>query len=161
MRDTITLTDVLKVRVGHFFPLPNSVFGFGLSVGEIAVYGYLLYREDRESYECWPSYRTIGAALCMSRNTVMKYVHRLEKIEFIVTEPTLVKREDGSKWNGNLKFHIRPIQSVIKRYNDAQMRKSRQEQERFRLERLAKRHPGLKVTIHSPEAADSPDFHGF
>ena len=60
MRDTITLTDSLKVRVGHFFPLPNSVFSFDLSVGEIAVYGYLLYREDRETYECWPSYRTIG-----------------------------------------------------------------------------------------------------
>ena len=102
MRDTITLTDVLKVRVCHFFPLPNSVFSFGLSAGELAVYGYLLYREDRESYECWPSYRTIGAALCMSRNTVMKYVHRLEEKEFIVTEPTQVKRSDGFKWNSNL-----------------------------------------------------------
>lgn len=88
LRDTIMLTEQLKLRVGHFFPLPNSVFSFGLSVGEIAVYGYLLYREDRESYECWPSYRTIGAALCMSRNTVMKYVHQLEEKEFIVTEPT-------------------------------------------------------------------------
>ena len=161
LRDTIMLTEQLKLRVGHLFPLPNSVFSFGLSVGEVAVYGYLLYREDRESYECWPSYRTIGAALCMSRNTVMKYVHRLEEKDFIMTEPTQVKRSDGFKWNGNLKYRVRPIQSVIKRYNDAQMKKARLEQERFRLESLAKKFPGLKVTIHGPEATDSPDFHGF
>ena len=122
---------------------------------------YLLYREDRESFECWPSSKTIGTALHMSKNTVLKYVHRLEEKDYIMTEPTQVQRRDGSKWNGNLKYHIRPIQSVIKRYNDAQMKKARQEQERFRLESLAKKFPGLKVTIHSPEAADSPDFHGF
>ena len=161
LRDTIHLTDAPRPRVGHFFPMPFSVFGLDLSLGEFAVYGYLLYREDRESYECWPSYRTIGAALCMSRNTVMKYVHRLEEKEFIVTEPTQVKRSDGFKWNGNLKYRVRPIQSVIKRYNDAQMKKARLEQERFRLESLAKKFPGLKVTIHGPEATDSPDFHGF
>ena len=37
------------------------------------------YREDRKSFECWPSSKTIGAALCMSKNTVLKYVHRLEE----------------------------------------------------------------------------------
>ena len=161
LRDTIHLTDAPSPHVGHFFPMPFSVLGLDLSVGELAVYGYLLYCEDRESFECWPSSRTIGAALCMSKNTVLKYVHRLEEKEFIVTEPTWVQRSDGTKWNGNLSYHIRPIQSVIKRYNDAQMKKARQEQERFRLERLVKRYPGLRVTIHSPEAADSLDFHGF
>ena len=161
MKAAIHLTNAPKLRVGHFFPMPVSVFGLDLSVGELAVYGYLLYCEDRESFECWPSSKTIGAALHMSKNTVLKYVHRLEEKEFIVTEPTWVQRSDGTKWNGNLKYHIRPIQSVIKRYNDAQMKKARQEQERFRLERLVKRYPGLRVTIHSPEAADSLDFHGF
>lgn len=151
MRDTITLTDVLKVRVCHFFPLPNSVFSFGLSVGELAVYGYLLYREDRESYECWPSYRTIGAALCMSRNTVMKYVHRLEEKEFIVTEPTQVKREDGSKWNGNLKYHIRPIQSVIKAWNARQARKAKQESMLLRAKQIAAHRPGFTVSESIPE----------
>lgn len=38
LRDTIMLTEQLKLRVGHFFPLPNYVFSFGLSVEEIAVY---------------------------------------------------------------------------------------------------------------------------
>lgn len=97
----------------------------------------------------------------MSKNTVLKYVHRLEEKDFIMTEPTQVKRGDGSKRNGNLKYRVRPIQSVIKRYNDAQMKLACLEQERFRLESLAKKFPGLKVTIHCPEVADSPDFHGF
>lgn len=151
MRDTITLTDALKVRVGHFFPLPNSVFSFGLSVGEIAVYGYLLYREDRESYECWPSYRTIGAALCMSRNTVMKYVHRLEEKEFIVTEPTQVRRMDGSKWNGNLKYRVRPIQSVVKRWNARQAEKAKREQKLLRAMKIAEHTPGFTDQSSIPE----------
>lgn len=151
MRDTIMLTDALKVRVGHFFPLPNSVFSFGLSVGEIAVYGYLLYREDRESYECWPSYRTIGAALCMSRNTVMKYVHLLEEKDFIVTEPTQVNREDGFKWNGNLNYHIRPIQSVIKAWNARQARKAKQESLLLHAKQIAAHRPGFTVSESIPE----------
>ena len=117
LRDTIMLTEQLKLRVGHFFPMPFSVFGLYLSVGELAVYGYLLYREDRESYECWPSSKTIGEALNMSKNTVLKNVHRLEEKDFIMTEPTQVRRADGFKRNGNLNYHIRPIQSVIKAWN--------------------------------------------
>ena len=151
LRDTIMLTEQLKLRVGHFFPLPNSVFSFGLSTREIAVYGYLLYREDRESYECWPSYRTIGAALHMSKNTVMKYVHRLEEKEFIVTEPTQVKRSDGFIWNGNLNYHIRPIQSVIKAWNARQTEKAEQERKLLRAMKIATHRPGFTVQPSIPE----------
>ena len=115
---------------------------------------YLLYREDRETFECWPSYRTIGPALRMSKNTVRKYVRLLEEKEFIVTEPTQVQRGDGTKWNGNLKYHVRPIQTVVKRYNERYMREAQIEQERLRLKRLeryAARHPGFKVTVYSTD----------
>lgn len=151
LRDTIHLTDAPRPRVGHFFPMPFSVFGLDLSVGELAVYGYLLYREDRESYECWPSYRTIGAALCMSRNTVMKYVHLLEEKEFIVTEPTLVRRMDGTKWNGNLKYHVRPIQSVIKAWNTRQAELAKQESLLYRAKQIAAHRPGFTVQPSIPE----------
>lgn len=33
--------------VKNYFPLPNEIFCLGLCSGEIAVYAYLLYREDR------------------------------------------------------------------------------------------------------------------
>ena len=151
LRDTIHLTDAPRPRVGHFFPMPFSVFGLDLSVGELAVYGYLLYREDRESYECWPSYRTIGAALRMSRNTVMKYVHLLEEKDFIVTEPTQVNREDGFKWNGNLKYRVRPIQSVVKRWNEKQAEKAKREQKLLRAMRIAEHRPGFTVRESIPE----------
>jgi len=52
----------------NYFPLPNVIFSLGLSPGEIAVYSYLLYCEDRKTYQCHPSYKTIGRAVGMSTN---------------------------------------------------------------------------------------------
>ena len=37
-----------KPRQGGFFLLPNEIFTLGLSAGEIAVYAYLLFCEDRK-----------------------------------------------------------------------------------------------------------------
>ena len=63
--------------VKNYFPLPNEIFMLDLSAGEIAVYAYLLYREDRKTFRCYPSHKTIGDAVGMSRNTVKKYVQQL------------------------------------------------------------------------------------
>ena len=76
--------------VKNFFPLPNEIFSLGLPSGALAVYSYLLYCEDRKTYQCWPSYRSIGEAVCMSVNTVRKYMIELEERGLIVTEPTSV-----------------------------------------------------------------------
>ncbi len=38
--------------VKNFFPLPNEIFSLELSSGELAVYSYLLYCEDRKTYRC-------------------------------------------------------------------------------------------------------------
>ena len=54
----------------NFVPLPNAIFSLGLSAGELAVYAYLMYCEDRKSHQCWPSYKTIGRVVGMSENTV-------------------------------------------------------------------------------------------
>lgn len=40
----------------NFFPLPNEIFNLGLSAGEIVVYAYLMFRENRKTYQCYPSY---------------------------------------------------------------------------------------------------------
>ena len=63
--------------IKNYFPLPNEIFSLGLSAGAIAVYGFLLHREDRKTYQCVASYRTIGEAVGMSVNTVRKYVTEL------------------------------------------------------------------------------------
>ena len=49
--------------VKNYFPLPNEIYQLGLSHGAIAVYGYLLRIEDRRTYQCHPSYATIGKAV--------------------------------------------------------------------------------------------------
>ena len=54
----------------HYYLVPNEVFNLGLSSHEIAVYNYLLRCEDRRTYQCHPSYRTIGRSVRLSENTV-------------------------------------------------------------------------------------------
>ena len=81
--------------IKNYFPLPNEIFSLGLSAGAIAVYGFLLHREDRKTYQCVASYRTIGEAVGMSVNTVRKYVTELEDRGLIRTERTTVTTRDG------------------------------------------------------------------
>ena len=42
--------------IKNYFPLPNEIFCLGLSTGEIAVYAYLMYCEDRKTFQCHPNY---------------------------------------------------------------------------------------------------------
>ena len=42
-----------KPQQGGFFLLPNEIFTLGLRAGEIAVYAYLLFCEDRETHLCY------------------------------------------------------------------------------------------------------------
>lgn len=105
----------------NFFPLPNEIFSLGLCSGEISVYSYLLFLEDRHSYTCYPSYATIGKAVGMCPNTVRKYVQQLEEKCLIYTEPTLLITPDGQPRNGNLKYTIRPIREALEHYYTRQM----------------------------------------
>ena len=79
----------------NYFLVPNEVFHIGLSHPEISIYCYLLSIEDRETYQCYPSYKTIGKALSMCENTVSKYVRSLEEKGLIRTEPTMIRSKDG------------------------------------------------------------------
>ena len=106
---------------GNFFPLPNENFNMDLSAGEIALYSYLMRMKDRETYSCYPSFKTIGNALKMSRNTVMKYVHSLEEKGLITTEHTSVITQEGIKRNGNLKYQILPIKSAVNEFHQKQI----------------------------------------
>ena len=108
-------------RKGNFFPLPNEIFNMDLCAGEIALYSYLMRMEDRKTYTCYPSFKTIGKALHMSRNTVMKYVHSLEDKCLIVTERTSVITSKRIKHNGNLKYQILPIQCAVDKFHRKQI----------------------------------------
>ena len=109
--------------VKDYFPLPKEVFSLGLSAAEIAIYAYLLFCEDRQTFQCWPSYRKIGEAVGLSPNTIRKYVRSLEERGLIVTEPTTVTTKGGQTRNGNLRFTICPIQAALLQDYDRQMQK--------------------------------------
>ena len=103
-------------KMQKFFPMPNSIFRIGLCGGEILVYAYLLYCEDRRTYQCHPSYATIGEAVGMSRNTVKKYVDMLERKGLISTQYTSILTHDGRIHNGSLLYTLKPIEPVEEEY---------------------------------------------
>ena len=105
----------------NYFLVPNEVFHIGLSHPEISIYCYLLSIENRETYQCWPSYKAIGQAVRMSENTVRKYTLCLEERGLISTEPTEITTRAGQKRNGNLLYTLRPIQEVIDEPYDRQL----------------------------------------
>ena len=119
--------------VKKFFPLPNEIFSLDLSPGELAVYSYLLFCEDRKTYQCWPSYRSIGKAVHMSANTVRKYMAALEENGLIVTEPTSITTKDGRRRNGSLLYTIWPIQEAVELHNQRLHRQLEETAERMRV----------------------------
>lgn len=116
----------------NFFPLPNEIFSLRLSPGALAVYSYLLYCEDRKTYQCYPSYTSIGKSVSMSVNTVRKYVAELEEQGLVVTEPTSIVTSDGHKRNGSLRYTILPIQNAVDLHNQRQLRQLEETTERMR-----------------------------
>lgn len=120
--------------------MPNEKFCPGLSYGEIAVYSYLLYRENRKTFQCYPSYRSISKALKMSRNTVSKYVQLLVDKELIATEPTSIFTKGNKKLNGNLLYTILPIEQAKQYFYKRQLenldRAIAEDKQRKRIEKL-------------------------
>lgn len=98
---------------GRFFLLPNAIFTLGLCPGEMTVYAYLIFCEDRKTHQCWPSIGRISQQTGMSANTVAKYIRQLEDKRLIDVEPTKVQTKDGKIQNGTLRFTIRPIQEAV------------------------------------------------
>ena len=119
----------------HYYLVPNEVFNLGLSSHEIAVYNYLLRCEDRRTYQCHPSYRTIGRAVRLSENTVRKYVAGLEEKGLIHTEPSTITTKDGRVRNGSLIYTIRPIQEALEQNYQRQFRQAERDMERARAEK--------------------------
>ena len=104
--------------------MPKSIFNLGLTPGEILVYAYLMYCEDRQTHMCYPSYSTIGQAVDMSNNTVKKHVKGLERKGLITTEYTTVKTKDGRTHNGSLLYTLRSLQPIEEAYFQKKIREA-------------------------------------
>ncbi|MGN1025126.1 MAG: helix-turn-helix domain-containing protein [Faecousia sp.] len=110
-----------SLRDRYFF-LPRQLFSLGLESTEIAIYAYLMYRENRCTYQCWPSYRKIAKELSIrSTNTVRKYVYRLVEKGLIDIDHTSIRRRDGTTRNGNLMYTILPIENAVACYQRRQL----------------------------------------
>ena len=122
----------------HYYLVPNEVFNLGLTSHEIAVYNYLLRCEDRRTYQCHPSYRTISAAVHLTVSTVMKHITKLADRQFITIENTSYIDKHGMKQNGNNLYTIRPIQAAVELFYERQFQQLEEDTARQRAaERLA------------------------
>ena len=133
-------------KLRNQFIMPNQIMQLDLNATALAIYFYLRYIEDRKTYQCYPSYRTIGKALKIkSITTVAKYVRELEDKCLIYTEPTEVILKNGKKQNGNLKYTIRPIQDAVEYFHQQQMKKFQKDLAREKaqkmIEEYEKKHP--------------------
>ena len=113
--------EMQKLKQQNYFPIPNAVFDLDLTDGEILVYAFLLRCEDRRTYQCHPSYTTIGRAIGKSVNSVRKYVQGLTQKGLITTEHTQIITQSGETRNGTLLYTILPIQQVMDRQFERQM----------------------------------------
>ena len=146
----------------NYFLVPNEVFHIGLNHPEISIYCYLLSIEDRETYQCYPSYKTIGKAIGMCENTVAKYVRQLEEKGLIYTEQTIMQSKDGKPLNGNLLYTIRPIPGVLEAFYERQFRQAEEAAARYRVAELLKKSnaQGRQNALCAPfreEASPSPN----
>ena len=124
-------------KLRNQFIMPNQIMQLDLNATALAIYFYLRYIEDRKTYQCYPSYRTIGKALNIkSITTVAKYVRELEDKCLIYTEPTEVILKNGKKQNGNLKYTIRPIQDAVEYFHQQQMKKFQEDLAREKAQKM-------------------------
>ena len=119
----------------NYFPVPNEIYSLGLSSDAISIYGYLLSREDRKTYQCLVSYRMISEAIGKCVTTVRKYVTELEERQLIRTEHTSVVAKDGRNLNGRLRYTILPIQLVIDEFNNHQLQVAEQQKKQWELDK--------------------------
>lgn len=107
----------------NYFPILNEIFSLGLSPGEFAVYSYLLRCADRCTHQCWPSYKTIGAATQISVNTVHKHICALTDKGLISTKDTTVFTRTGLKHSGSLLYTIRPFHEALDAHQQNDLRR--------------------------------------
>ena len=100
---------------------------------------YLLYCEDRTTYQCHPSYNTIGEAIGMSKKTVRKYVRSLENKHLINTEYTTITTKDGRTRNGSMLYTILPIKNALQYYYETKFCEIADEKLRNKIEEKLRR----------------------
>ena len=95
--------------VKNYFPAPNSIFDYGMKPGEIALYLYLLYRMDLDSFQCAPSRAEIAKALCCSESSVRNYTRALVGRRLLAAERRTTRTKNGRQRNDTLIYTLQPL----------------------------------------------------
>ena len=89
----------------------------------------------------------------------------LEERGLITTEHTTVTRKDGTKWNGVLKYCIRPVREALEIFYTRQLAKAEAETERQRVTRLLDEKPPCRIWFRQDgilsEYAEAPLYQRF
>lgn len=119
----------------NYFTMPNEIFSLGLDASEIAVYAYLRCLENRRTYQCWPSYTTIGNAVGRAKNTVMRYVNALAGERSHLHRANLCPDAFRHQEDGNLRYTILPIREAIEIFHARQLSAVERAAERQQVQR--------------------------
>lgn len=111
----------MNKTMGNFFPLPNEIFELGLPSGAFHVYCFLCRSANRRTHQCYPSYKTIGKMVGMSKNTVRGHMRTLEDKGLIITENTSVVTRGGMKRNGTLLYTVLDPRPVLEAHRREQL----------------------------------------
>ena len=118
MRSGVIRSDLLPKPQDHYAPLPNVVWGLGLTACELATYMYLMFRENRTTYRCHPSYEEIGRAIGRDKRSVPKYVEGLVEKRLVEVAPTTLTLKDGTKCNGTLEYRLLDPRIAVEHFNE-------------------------------------------
>ena len=117
MRGGLVRGDLFTKPEDHYAALPNAVWGLGLTPGELATYMYLIFRENRQTFRCHPSYEEIGRAIGRDKRSVPKYISGLVEKRLIEVEPTTLTLADGTRCNGTLEYHLLNPHIAVDHFN--------------------------------------------
>jgi len=140
-------TPLLRCETGKFFTLPNEIFLLNLPPSAFVVYAYLLLIEDRRTHTCHPSYNTIAAGTGLSKNTALKSVSVLVKMELIAVEPSSYFDRRGMKWKGNNLYTILPIRIAMSAFCQQQLRQLELDAKRGRIRKQQEEYSRRRPTV--------------
>ncbi len=117
MREGLVRGDLFTRPEDRYAALPNAVWGLGLTACELATYMYLIFRENRQTFRCYPSYEEIGRAIGRDKRSVPKYIDGLVEKRLIEVEPTTLTLADGTRCNGTLEYHLLNPRIAVEHFN--------------------------------------------
>jgi hypothetical protein len=116
---------------------------------------YLIFRENRQTYRCHPSYEEIGRAIGRDKRSVPKYIDGLVEKRLIEVEPTTLTLADGTRCNGTLEYHLLNPRIAVEHFNEQALASGGVRVTKARRVRPRRERRPEKVPVPVPEDEDN------